>query len=128
MTTAEITAFVMALSPKEIRRRAAEDVMGWTIEEKEHSWREDRTINVYRCRMYVGPNIKGPEVKCWHPDIDRNQSRMVTDKVITLHGEEVRRLFDEVEGIRLMFWWKRTPDQETRAALIAHYTHKGGIA
>lgn len=119
MTPAEITAFVMALPVEELRRRAAEDVMGWTIEEKEHSWREDRTINVYRCRMYVGPNIKGPEVKCWHPDIDRNQSRMVTDKCEWVYSPEV---------CPTRYYWRRvTPLDETRAALIAHYIHKGGV-
>lgn len=114
MTPAEITAYVMALPVEELRRLSATDVMGWVYEADLHGdgWYVDRSSHF---------SIR---VSLWRPDEDRNQSRMVTDRVIEVHGEEVRRHFDAVEGIRLMFWWKRTPDQETRAALIAHMIHK----
>jgi hypothetical protein len=107
MTTAEITAFVMALSHEEIRRRAAEDVMGWEYHGIYLEW-------------YAKPDGYIEEVDDWHPDTDRNQSRMVTDKVKQYARDGI------LGGIR-GYWYSMTPLDETRAALIAHYVSKGGI-
>lgn len=107
MTTAEITAYVMALPVEELRRLTATEIMGW--HEQRFAWVTD----------YAGLGCSKAE---WRPDIDRNQSRMVTDKVARY--VTVDEMLDASEAVKMgMFWWLRTPDQETRAALIAHMIH-----
>jgi hypothetical protein len=112
MTIPEITAYVMALPVEELRRLTATEIMGWAI------WRpgiepiddpRNRLLNAGQFVMYQ---------KDWRPDIDRNQSRQVTDKL------PEKALIDLLVYQLTHYWWKRTPDQETRAALIAHMIHK----
>lgn len=124
MTTAEITAFVMALPVEELRRRAAEDVMGWR--------RSDCVGASCGYPTHYVDWVNRPPTQLideWHPDIDRNQSRMVTDKVGCDH--EMRGRLEaaiyRVTSTPNRAWQIATALDETRAALIAHYTHKGGI-
>lgn len=91
----------MALPVEDVRRLTWDDIMERPLE------------------------FMGGEVTLWRPDIDRNQSRMVTDKVGWNH--EMRGRLEsailQVTGTPNRAWQTATPDQETRAALIAHMIH-----
>lgn len=59
---------------------------------------------------------------------DRNQSRQVTDKV----GDELKTISDKSKLYGIMPaplgpWFRWSPLDESRAALIAHYTLRGGL-
>lgn len=112
MTPAEITAHVMAMSHEQVDRACAVDVMGW----KPHG--------IYS-EWYAKPDGYIEEVDEWHPSTDRNQSRMVTDRVRADVGSG--ETLGRQQGPGDENWWDITPLDESRAALIAHYTHKGGI-
>jgi hypothetical protein len=113
MTLQEITDYVNGLSTSDVRRLSATDVMGWELFGADHP--NPYYYNV-RTREFM------PYVKLWRPDEDRNQSRLVTDKV-----REYTPISDLYQGLvnvtenDFMTVFDITPDEETRAALIAHY-------
>lgn len=138
MTIPEITAYVMALPVEELRRLTATEIMGWVegtypapgdvarwqanqrdglggVYVKWGSWEDEYG----ECIMYQ---------KDWRPDIDRNHSRQVTDKVKQYADMDAAIstmdawLFFEPDTLPLMLF-TATPDQESRAALIAHMIH-----
>lgn len=140
MTIPEITAYVMGLPVEDLRRLSATDVMGWV----EGTY--PAPGDVARWQVNQKDGIGGIYVKWdswedeygefimyrknWCPDEDRNQSRMVTDKVSsTCDGNGVlTSALKMVYGIRpnqpvIFDWFSITPDHETRAALIAHMIH-----
>lgn len=111
MTYDEIARYVMGLLNIDVCRLTATDIMGCQIEIERNG------IQWYR-NLVDDFEIR---VDRWYPDIFRDQSRMVTDKVgdkamIALLLHQLMHM--DKPGT---FWWKMTPDQESRAALIAHY-------
>ena len=126
MTRPEIVAYVMALTPADLRRLSAADVMGWH-EQVSHTGK----------LSWQGPGI-AILVHTWRPDEDRNQSRMVTVRVIEIcGGVDYLLAFGEALGICVLSGDWLTIDgevqilrvmqasalDETRAALIAHMIH-----
>lgn len=124
MTIPEITAYVMALPVEELRRLTATDVMGW------YSWMDHEHAEPwYRSQ----DGLRQMPVSLWRPDEDRNQSRMVTDKVEKIIGNDwcwfkyLEFLPDpdckpsKAPSTHEPKW---SPDQESRAALIAHMIHR----
>lgn len=120
MTIPEITAYVMALTPDDVRRLTATDVMGWTMKNVT-DYTDEQTS------YWFDADVRIVEVEDeWRPDTDRNQSRQVTDKVLAcVTSEDMREAMRFVDACRLHNWWAfvATPDQESRAALIAHMIH-----
>lgn len=117
MTIPEITAYVMALPVEDVRRLSATDVMGWEYwyGGVELRWSEPCDHIREKCtKKYVMLQSD------WRPDEDRNQSRVVTDKVGHLEINEAMKL---VTNNTWPGWYWLTPDHETRAALIAHMIH-----
>lgn len=112
VTIPEITAYVMALPVEDVRRLSATDVMGWH-EQVSHTGK----------LSWQGPGI-AILVHTWRPDDDRNQSRMVTDKLKLVGTLELTEALTLVTGTEYPYLYDITPDQETRAALIAHMIHK----
>lgn len=108
MTPAEITAYVMALPVEDVRRLSATDVMGWEL--RYNIWMKDGEC---KCMEYE-----------FRPDEDRNQSRMVTDKVQDYSDlDNACRLLHCYDAMKVPHWTELEPDYETRAALIAYMIH-----
>ena len=134
MTIPEITAYVMALPVEELRRLTATEIMGWELKSiKTHNRIDLGPRPVYE-DLYCVDGKPYQTVEGWRPDIDRNQSRMVTDKIE--ENPSIRWRWMEhlpyrqpsiysSAGILLAdIVPKWSPLDETRAALIAHMIHK----
>lgn len=120
MTPAEITAYVMALPVEDVRRLSATDVMGWEYwyGGVELRWSEPCDyIRERGSKKYVMLQSE------WRPDEERNQSRMVTDKLKLVGTLELTEALTLVTGTDYPYLYDITPDQEIRAALIAHMIH-----
>lgn len=113
MTIPEITAYVMALTPDDVRRLTATEIMGWT-----YCRNGQPAINLHSYQNQDGYTMS---VLSWRPDIDRNQSRQVTNMIGTKSLMRLYKVFNE--AFEWESHWDITPDQESRAALIAHMIH-----
>ena len=125
MTYDEIAAYVMALSVEDLRRLTATEIMGWVYTPERRAPNGELTT-LAGWRLSDDASFRGRTFieRDWRPDIDRNQSRLVTDKVPENALIELliyQLTHADEPGI---YWWKRTPDNESRAALIAHMIHK----
>lgn len=116
MTVPEITAYVMALPVEDVRRLSATEIMGW-----HHGWALDEDTE-----LWVGSDdYRVYNFYEWRPDEDRNQSRLLTDKV----GCDNPNMICSIRGWNLydsvprLPWTLITPLDEIRAALIAHMIH-----
>lgn len=120
MTIPEITAYVMALPVEDLRRLSATDVMGWELRDAGVKPFEPYYYDTVACLMTW-------HVSEWRPDEDRNQSRLVTDKVkhLDLAGAWhcINKWKNNRDAPAFHNWFNITPLDETRAALIAHMIH-----
>ena len=101
MNIQEITDYVMGLSVEDVRQLTATEIMGWTWSAIGSTW-------------YEG---KWEVCQDWRPDIDRNQSQLLKDK---LDNVEEFRLSLISLGLGIQYHCVATPNQESRAILIAH--------
>jgi len=102
----EITDYVMGLSVEDVRRLTATEIMGWHITALEHYKTESGFVR---------------SSNSWRPDEDRNQSQLLKDK---LDDVEEFRLSLISLGLGIQYHCVATPNQESRAILIAHYVNK----
>lgn len=123
MTIPEITAYVMALPVEDVRRLTATEIMGWELKSiKTHNRIDLGPRPVYE-DLYCVDGKPYQTVEGWRPDKDRNQSRMVTNRIGTKALMRLYKVFNEV--FEWESHWDITPLDESRAALIARMRRPG---